>query len=125
MIDESRMKNKNEGRYSEANMAVAYILKDFAMKLKLAHNAEDLDSALELTVKNVMIACSHQDKLLTENEVSEKYAFFTASKLRNMRARNKGPNYHKMGNTRNGRVLYKMSDVESWIARHLVSTSQL
>jgi hypothetical protein len=43
-------------------------------------------------------------------EVVERYPFLNVGTLGNLRARNQGPSYLKLGK----RVIYKVSDLEKW-----------
>jgi hypothetical protein len=110
--------NKQSTQPEDTSVVLAYILKDFAMRLKTVNGLDLLDSLIQETVGQLMRAGQYQKQLLTEKEVSEKFPFLSIIKLRNMRSRNQGPNYHKLGEFRNSRVFYKISDVESWIVQH-------
>lgn len=39
--------------------------------------------------------------------------------IEKMRLENRGPRYHRLGESGKAKVIYRLSDVEEWLERHL------
>ncbi len=100
------------------NIVLKHLVLDIVTRAKLMSSPQDLDHLLTTSVPQLQKACRFQDHLLCEKEVSERWGFLTVRQLQNMRFRHRGPKYHKMGNARNSRVYYRISDIEAWIVEH-------
>jgi len=64
----------------------------------------------------------HTHELLTAKQVSERFGFSERT-LANWRWLGVGPAYIKRTRGRGGRVYYRSSDVEKWLADNTVKTS--
>lgn len=58
--------------------------------------------------------------ILTTKQVAERYPFLNANTLRYLRHANKGP----ASFTVNGRVLYRLAEVERWLAEQEATTTR-
>ena len=96
------------------------VLGDFLAKAKGSENTEDLKKLIEQKAAEVMRVQAGSDLLLSERDVNKRYPAFTRSYLQMLRFRNSGPRYYKMHAGQNGRVYYKISDIEVWLRGHRV-----
>ena len=85
------------------------------LKAKLIDDVQELDTLANEALSRLLRAFHVQDDLLCEKEVAARFSFLTLTKLRKMRCAGKGPKYIKFGKTKNSRVYYRVSDIESWI----------
>ena len=92
-----------------------HILAHTIINSQLLKTTSELDALILDTVPKLIQAVHASEQLLCEKEVSARWSFLSLTKLRNMRARGGGPKFKKFGDTRNARIYYKVSDVESWI----------
>ena len=102
----------------ETNYVLKNIMVNAILKARILSAPEELDALIDTTLDQFQRANTSQDELLTEVQVSKRWQFLDVRKLRNMRYLEKGPTYYKFGGGRNGRIFYKPSDIEKWIADH-------
>jgi len=103
---------------TSTNHVLKHLLVETIFKSRMIDHPKELDKLIEETVKKLYRAFHAQDALLCEKEVAARFPFLTLIKLRNMRARGNGVKHLKFGKTRNARVYYRVSDIESWIVKH-------
>jgi hypothetical protein len=60
---------------------------------------------------------------LTPKEAAD-YLRRAPKTLEDWRVQKKGPRYHKLGPSKKAAVLYHRSDLDSWMARHIVPTDE-
>ncbi|CAM2069157.1 hypothetical protein SCOR_27560 [Sulfidibacter corallicola] len=102
----------------ETNYVLKNIMVNAILKARILSTPEELDALIDTTLEQFQRANTSQDELLTERQVSKRWPFLDVRKLRNMRYLERGPTYYKFGGGRNGRIFYKPSDIEKWIAEH-------
>ena len=56
--------------------------------------------------------------LFTEQEAVKRWPFLNRRWLQGMRFHNQGPKYHKFGQNHNGRLHYRVCDIEAWIMEY-------
>ena len=91
------------------------ILSDFILRSKLIQTPTELDQLVLKTKKALNLAYRYTEEKLNEKQVSARWKFLTPRRLQNMRQREKGPKYLKLGGAKNSSVFYKVADVEEWI----------
>ena len=98
------------------NLVFKRIIAVTILKSRHLENAQALDDLINATVQDMTAAFHHQGKLMTEKEVAARWPCLNVIRLRNMRYKENGPPYLKLGESRNSRIFYKFSDIETWLA---------
>lgn len=78
-------------------------------------NEEELGDLIKVVSEKLELESRASRELLSETEVVERWPFLSPKLLQNFRSREKGPSYHKLGQCRNSRVFYRITDVEDWL----------
>ena len=100
------------------NTSVRYLLSQMIFNARLISNQAQLQQLLDDTVPQLVQTITDENLILSEQQVIERYPFFTLNALRNMRCRRIGPPFHKLGRHKNSRVTYRVGDIETWLAKH-------
>ncbi len=101
----------------QTNYVLKHILVELVLKVRLLSAPQEVDLLIDETLSKFDRAYHAQDEMLTEKQVSCRWPFLDVRRLQNMRFRGVGPRYHKLSNTKQGRVYYRVSDVEAFIAQ--------
>ena len=97
------------------NHVVKHLLVDLILKARMIEDPKEMDRHVDYSMGKLSRAYHTKSALLTEKQAVDRFQFLTLIKLRNMRARGSGPKYLKFGTSRNGRIYYRVSDIEAWI----------
>ena len=81
-------------------------------------NPDKHNGIIEKTADRIEEMMKNSNIVLTEKDVAKRFPFLSVGALRNMRHRDQGPKYIKIGKSRNGRVYYKPKDVHDWALGH-------
>jgi len=100
------------------NQVLKHLLVETIFKSRMIDQPQDLDILISETISRLTHAMRHQDRLLNEKEVSQRYPFLSIKQLQNWRYRHQGIKYIKTGRSRNSRVLYRISDIEAFLVNH-------
>ncbi|CAM2011580.1 helix-turn-helix transcriptional regulator [Acanthopleuribacter pedis] len=98
--------------------AVRALLVELSLKAQLLKDdPQELDRFIQQQEPQIVKAILSGSQLLNETQVAQRYGnIFSVKRLRNMRYRGTGPYFHKLGDHKNSRVFYKVSDLEHFIA---------